>query len=158
MKIASCLLGSWLLIQVAATAAEEVDFSKRRLRLGTVTLTVEVADTDARRARGLMFRQSLSEDQGMLFLFNEEKELSFWMKNTFIPLSIGYFNRKKELIKIVEMSPVKSEIDQAVPSYPSGAPAQSALEVNAGWFKRHNIAVGTRWQWADSPPKSKKAD
>jgi uncharacterized membrane protein (UPF0127 family) len=80
------------------------------------------------------------------------------MKNTFIPLSIGYFNRKKELIKIVDMKPVKSEMDREVPSYPSGAPAQYALEVSQGWFQRHKVAVGTRWQWEDTPAKAKKTD
>jgi uncharacterized membrane protein (UPF0127 family) len=146
------------MIPMVVKAEETINFSKRRLRLGTVTLTVEVADSDARRARGLMFRHDLPEDHGMFFLFDEERDLSFWMKNTFIPLSIGYFNRKKELIKIVDMKPVKSEMDREVPSYPSGAPAQYALEVSQGWFQRHKVAVGTRWQWEDTPAKAKKTD
>ena len=68
---------------------------------GKVPLNVELADTPAERARGLMFRQSLGESEGMLFVFEKPETPSFWMKNTKIPLSIAFFDEDKKLINIV---------------------------------------------------------
>lgn len=107
----------------------------------TKKIKVELAQTPNQHERGLMFRKTLPQDQGMLFIFEEEMIRSFWMKNTIIDLSIGYFNKDKKLIDIQEMkSTTMMQVD--LPSYPSRGPAQYALEMPAGWFTKNKIEVG----------------
>ncbi len=122
----------------------EIHFSKKKIKLGGQTLTVEIADTQEKSAQGLMHRKDLPEGTGMLFVFPDEQTRSFWMKNTYIPLAIGYFNAKKELIDIQEMEPSAGEIQKEFPTYTSKGPAQYALEVPKGWFKKHKIGVDDR--------------
>lgn len=119
----------------------EITFAKKTLKIGNQTLVVEIADTPEKSARGLMYRKSLPEGTGMLFIFERAEPRAFWMKNTFIPLSIGYFNDEKELIDIQDMKPVISEMETQPPSYPSSAPAKYALEVPQGWFVKHKIKL-----------------
>lgn len=92
--------------------------------------TVELADTQEKQALGLMFRERLADDHGMLFLFPGEARRSFWMKNTRIPLDIFYFDGNLELVSVAEHAqPCRT---QRCPSYPSEGPAQYVLELNAG--------------------------
>lgn len=105
-------------------------------------IDVELAKTTEEHAQGLMHRTSLGEISGMLFIFDRPRVLSFWMKNTFIPLSIAYIDENKKIIDIQDMSPVKSVMDQNTPSYVSKGPALYALEVNQGFFKKRKIKVG----------------
>jgi len=147
MKIVVCLLTSLLLSFCLASGKSEVGFDKRQIVLGQVKLEVEIADTDERRSQGLMYRQKMTNDCGMLFIFSKEKPLSFWMKNTFIPLSIGFFDKNRKLIEVQEMKPMKSLMEKQAPLYQSRKPAKYALEVNQGWFKKHKITMGTKWEW-----------
>ncbi len=101
-----------------------------------VPVQVEIADTPAKRTRGLMGRTALAEDAGMLFVFDREQQLSFWMKNTLIPLSIAYIDAQRRIVDIQDMQP----LDET--PHPSAAPAQFALEVNQGFFAEHGIEVG----------------
>lgn len=117
-------------------------FSKQKIKVGKLALTVEIADNSEKSARGLMFRTSLADGTGMLFIFQDEAPRSFWMKNTFIPLSIGYFDQNKKLVDIQDMQPVKSEMEQNPKTYPSAYPAKYALEVPKGWFQKHKIKIG----------------
>ncbi|MBX3040898.1 MAG: DUF192 domain-containing protein [Bdellovibrionaceae bacterium] len=122
-------------------AEEKIDFQIRSMKIGTTTLTVEIADTPERQSRGLMFRKSLKEGHGMLFIFPRERPQSFWMKNTFIPLDIGFFDKSKKLIDIQQMEAVGSVME--VPkSYLSKAPAMYALEVPQGWFAKMKVKEG----------------
>lgn len=92
--------------------------------------TVELADTQEKQALGLMFRASLPDGHGMLFLFPGEARRSFWMKNTRIPLDIFYFDANLELVSVAENAqPCRS---QRCPAYPSEGPARYVLELNAG--------------------------
>ncbi len=100
------------------------------------TLFVEVAVTPEEREIGLMYREFLPENNGMLFIFEQESRLSFWMKNTFIPLSIAFINSDGIIVDIQQMEPMTTK------SHISRFPAKYALEVNKGWFKKHRIAVG----------------
>jgi len=131
---------SLILISPLALQAK-VKFEKRKLKLGSQTLTVEIADTNEKTSQGLMYRKELPEGTGMLFIFPDEQVRSFWMRNTFIPLSIGFFNAKKELIDIQDMDPSLSEMQTDLPTYVSKGPAQYALEVPKGWFARHKIKL-----------------
>lgn len=127
----------------------EITFEKRQIRLGGKTVTVEIADTDEKRARGLMFRESLLKDHGMLFIFDSERELSFWMKNTLIPLSIGYFDKDKKLLEVQEMSP--AIIGEMFPrTYKSRKPAMYALEMEKGWFSKNGIKEGTTFSFVSA--------
>ena len=138
----------WILIILVFTSslAFAVEFKTKRLSLGKQTLTVELAETEEQTAQGLMFRKELKEGTGMLFIFPSEELRSFWMKNTFVPLSIGFFNAKKELIDIQDMTPAASEMQTNFPSYQSKGPAQYALEVPKGWFAKHKIKLRDKFR------------
>lgn len=130
-----------------SSVGEEIKFEKKRISIGSKVLQVEVADTHKKITRGLMFRhEKLKGHQGMLFVFKDEQMRSFWMKNTFIPLSIGFFNKEKKLVSIRKMKPVKSEMEKPF-SYRSGKPAKYALEVDQGWFERNKIKLGTKFRF-----------
>ncbi|WP_337845370.1 DUF192 domain-containing protein [Thermus sp.] len=104
-------------------------------------LKVEVADTPERQAQGLMFRKTLGEDEGMVFLFPEPTGGGFWMKNTLIPLSIAFFDRQGVILRILDMEPCRKD---PCPVYYPGVVYQGALEVNRGWFAHRGVRPGDR--------------
>ncbi|MDQ3619029.1 MAG: DUF192 domain-containing protein [Actinomycetota bacterium] len=106
-----------------------------------VMLTVEVAETDEDRARGLMGRTSLPDDQGMVFIFFEEHFGGFWMKNTLIPLSIAFFDQDGAILDILDMKPCQKD---PCPTYDPGVSYWGALEVNRGAFEDWGVSVGDR--------------
>ena len=103
-----------------------------------VEVRVEIADNFFEQARGLMYRKELGEDRGMLFIYTEERELSYWMKNTRIPLSIAYIDSEGRIVDILDMKP----LDDERPHYVSSKPVQYALEVNQGFFERKGVKEG----------------
>ena len=105
-----------------------------------VEVRVEIADNASERARGLMHRTALAENRGMLFVFRREERLSFWMKDTLIPLSIAFMDSDGRIVDIQDMKP----LDDDPPSYVSARPARYALEVNQGFFEEHGVEVGDR--------------
>ena len=113
-----------------------------RIRINDVELVIEVAATEEQRMQGLMGRSTLSEGTGMLFIFERPQVLSFWMKNTIIPLSIGFFDENHCLINIEDMDPPKNG---ELRLYKSKKPALYALEVPQGWFERHQIHFPMRF-------------
>jgi uncharacterized protein len=102
---------------------------------------VEVADDDAERARGLMFRDSLAAEHGMLFIHEREAPQAYWMKNTRIPLDILYFDEQRRLVSQQRDVPPCSLGDRC-PPYPSAAPARFVLELNAGEAARLGLQNG----------------
>jgi uncharacterized protein len=116
-------------------------FKKKTITVGTKTVTVEIADNDEKRAYGLMFVKKMAKDTGMLFVFDQPEMQSFWMKNTLIPLAIGYFDQDKKLVDVLEMEPA-SMLEKHLKTYPSTAPAKYALEMNKGWYKENKIKEG----------------
>ena len=105
-----------------------------------VRVRVEIADNAFERARGLMYRTVLAEDRGMLFVYGGEQKLSFWMKNTFIPLSIAFIDSEGRIVDIQDMKP----LDDDPPHYVSAKPVQYALEVNQGFFEERGVKVGDK--------------
>lgn len=103
-----------------------------------VEVRVEVADNLAEQEKGLMYRTALGEDRGMLFIYPDERPLSYWMRNTLIPLSIAYIDSKGRITDILDMKP----LDDTAPHYNSSEPAQYALEVNQGFFDERGVKVG----------------
>ncbi|MDR2923864.1 MAG: DUF192 domain-containing protein [Treponema sp.] len=104
---------------------------------GTVIeITVEIARTDAERAKGLMYRKSLPDGEGMLFVFDRDQQLSFWMKNTIIPLSIAFIASDGHIMEIKDMQP------NDLTSVRSSRSVRYALEVPQGWFGRVTVKPG----------------
>lgn len=120
------------------------DFAKKKVSLGGKTFVVEIAESPDQHERGLMFRTKMGEDEGMLFIFKNTETRFFWMKNTLIDLAIGYFDAEMKLIDIKEMKSGKGVPDAALPSYASAQPAKYALEMNAGWFDKNKIKLGSK--------------
>ena len=101
------------------------------VELGGQRYTVEVADDDEERAMGLMFREEMAEDRGMIFIHERQEPQAYWMKNTKIPLDILYFDESRKLVSQQRDVPPCSAGNQC-PPYPSNAPARYVLELNAG--------------------------
>lgn len=99
-------------------------------------IRVEIADTPESRQKGLMYRKSLPEDQGMLFIFEKEQKMSFWMKNTKIPLSIAYISKSGVIREIHDLEPLSQKTVQSSHS------VLYALEVNQGYFDKKGIGEG----------------
>ena len=106
------------------------------VRIGRTAIEVELANTPEKRQQGLMHRTSLDAEKGMLFIFEKEQFLYFWMKNTGIPLSIAYISSSGQIIDLLDLEPYSRKL------VPSSKPALYALEVNLGFFREKNIMVG----------------
>tara|TARA_B100000927_G_scaffold285844_1_gene276465 strand:+ start:581 stop:1300 length:720 start_codon:yes stop_codon:yes gene_type:complete len=108
------------------------------IKIGNISLKVEVALTKEEQEKGLKNRNTLPDNQGMLFSYPDEKFREFWMKNTAIPLSIAFIDKDKKITEIVDMEPYNEK------TIKSKSQAKWALEVNKGWFKKNNISVGDK--------------
>lgn len=115
------------------------------VELGGARYAVEVAADDAARARGLMFRDAMPEDTGMLFIHDREEPQAYWMKNTRIALDILYFDAQRRLVSQQRDVPPCSA-GNACPSYPSRAPALYVLELNAGQAAKLQLRDGMEMQ------------
>ncbi len=124
------------LFAIAAHAAAALPAAA--LSIGSHKIVAEVAATTDERASGLMNRFSLQPDHGMLFVFERTEPLAFWMKNTFIPLSIAFIDASGRIVNIEDMAP------QTETTHWSTAPARYALEMRKGWFTEHGIKPGDR--------------
>jgi len=107
----------------------------------SITLWVEIADDPPEHAQGLMGRKELPKDQGMLFIFPESQPLSFWMKNTLIPLDVLFFDARGNFLNVQTMDPCKADPCQG---YSSAGSAKYALEVEAGFVAREGVTQGWR--------------
>ena len=102
--------------------------------------SVEIADDDAERARGLMFRDEMAADHGMIFVHDSEEPLAYWMKNTRIPLDIIYFDHDRKLVSVAHAPPCS--LDDRCPPFPSEGPALYVLELNAGAAEALGVKAG----------------
>jgi uncharacterized protein len=109
------------------------------LTVGGLSLKAEIAEDDQSREMGLMFRDSLPEDHGMLFIFDQPHQASFWMKNTRIPLSIAFLENDRVISEEKSMRPYDETLIQS-----RSDKIRYAIEVNAGWFDRHQVKPGTK--------------
>lgn len=101
-------------------------------------LFIELADTHDKRTKGLMHRKYLNKNSGMLFRFPYFERLSFWMKNTYVPLDIAFIDNDGKIFQIENMIPLNTR------AILSNHPCQYALEVNKGWFNGNDIRIGSR--------------
>ena len=131
----------WILLfaacQPKATDLTPFGLKTAELKISNVPLTAEIADTPQASENGLMFRDSLPADRGMLFIFEQPRKASFWMRNTKIPLSIAYIDSTGKILEIKSMTPLDETV---VPS--SSDQIAYALEANQGWFAQHGISTG----------------
>src|SRR6478736_3284952 len=108
-------------------------------KTGVHIFAVEIADNDADRAKGLMYRKELPEGQGMLFDFQRDQEVSFWMQNTYIPLDMIFIRGDGRILRIAENTePLSTRL------IPSNGPVRAVLEVIGGTTQKLGIAVGDR--------------
>ena len=136
-------------VKKSISITKEINFSKEgELTLRKTndsifkTLDIEIAQTDYETQTGLMYRKSMEEHQGMLFIFQEEQPRSFYMKNTEFSLDIIYINKKKEVVSIQ-----KNTIPYDKNSLPSGEPVLYVLDIKAGLSDRWGIEIGDSVRW-----------
>ena len=140
MRLGPSVLATTLLLAGCASA------SAPWVEIGGQRYAVEIADDDAERERGLMFRDKLAPGHGMLFIHEEDAPRAYWMKNTRIPLDILYFDANRRLVSVQRDVPPCSLGDNC-PPYPSEAPARYVLELNAGEATRLELAPGAELQF-----------
>ncbi|NWN82642.1 MAG: DUF192 domain-containing protein [Halomonas sp.] len=155
--VTTAILALALLSPVSASIAETgvAETGVERLPLTVSTgagpheFRVEVADESAERSRGLMGREQLAEDAGMLFLYSREKagDSGFWMYNTLIPLDIAFIDGEGHIVSTHTMMPCVSEAPARCPVTRPGEPYRAALEVNAGLFEELGIKLGDCVAW-----------
>jgi len=104
-------------------------------------IRAEVAERPEDHSRGLMYRRELATNRGMLFVYEQPRRLSFWMKNTFVPLSIAFIDDDGTIVHIEDMAPQTND------SHKSPEAVRYALEVNRGWFAEHGVQPGSRTQF-----------
>jgi uncharacterized protein len=113
-----------------------------------ITIQAEIADTPQKRAIGLMYRDHLEKNRGMLFFFNEPQAWSFWMKNTKIPLDLIWVDNKKRVTHIERNVPICTKTDDSCPQYrPNSDDATYVLELAGGTVDQYKIEKGTKLQF-----------
>jgi uncharacterized protein len=145
-KIGLC--AAMLIATIGFAPASAADLPTVALSIKGHSLTVEIAATFETRMTGLMHRFSLKPDHGMLFVFREPRPQAFWMKNTYVALSIAYIDDKGRILNIEDMAP------QTETAHPSNGPALYALEMKKGWFKEHGIDAGAAVEGLDKASRA----
>lgn len=130
------LAASALLILAAGAAAQNARFSSTQLSAGMHLIKAEVAATDPERQQGLMFREKMANNAGMVFVFDQPATQCMWMKNTLLPLSVAFIDEQGKIVNIEDMQP------QTLASHCSKQVVKYALEMNLGWFRQKNIKPG----------------
>jgi uncharacterized membrane protein (UPF0127 family) len=128
------------------SAPVNAEMPVRELGISGHTLRVEVAHTEATRSQGLMSRQSMNDNDGMLFVFPTPGHHSMWMMNTDIPLSVAFLDEKGVILNIEDMTP------RTATAHRSAGAAKYAVETNLGWFSTRNIKMGERVKGLDKMP------
>jgi len=126
-----------LLLLAGSASAQQAQFSTTQLSAGMHLIKAEVAANDPERQQGLMHREKMANNAGMVFVFDKAATQCMWMKNTLLPLSVAFLDENGKIINIEDMEP------QTLASHCSKKPAKFALEMNLGWFKQKNIKPGS---------------
>lgn len=134
LKYAILVSAGW----IASGAGAQQKFPVTTLTIGMHLVRAEVAISDTEREKGLMFRESLGQNEGMVFRFSSNRQACMWMKNTLLPLSVAFIDEKGSILNIEDMQP------QSLTPHCSAKPARYALEMNQGWFRQKNILPGAR--------------
>jgi uncharacterized protein len=148
MTMRRSLTASAVVLLAATTATLAAGPPTLDLSIKGHRLVAEVAATEATRTTGLMNRFSLQPDHGMLFVFKDPQRQAFWMKNTYVPLSIAFIGADGRILNIDDMAP------QTETTHPSRGAALYALEMKKGWFAQHAIGAGDLVAGLDRAPKA----
>jgi uncharacterized protein len=132
------VLACMLLLAATVHAVAQQKFGTAQIKVGPHPLKVEVALTDPQRMQGLMYREKLGKNDGMLFIFDEPAYQSMWMKNTLIALSVAFLDADGVILNVLDMEP------QTLTPNMSAGPARYAIETNKGWFAEHKLKPGDR--------------
>ncbi|HUP29548.1 MAG TPA: DUF192 domain-containing protein [Usitatibacter sp.] len=132
------LAASVLCIAAGVATAAETALRTVQVRIANHPLKVEVAQREADRQKGLMFREKIAKNDGMLFIFDEPAYHSMWMKNTLIPLSVAFVDAGGTILNILDMEPGSLE------SHMSAGPSIYAIETNQGWFAEKGLKAGDK--------------
>ncbi|WP_088329936.1 DUF192 domain-containing protein [Lacimicrobium sp. SS2-24] len=132
-RLYKLLLWAPLLVGLSVQALE---FGTVAIQIGKQELTLELAETPQQRSRGLMYRETLCEDCGMLFVYSQPRPLSMWMKNTLIPLDVAFADKDGRILVIKSMQP------HDLTPVGTEQPATYAWEMNQGWFEANQVKVG----------------
>ena len=147
LLVVACFVAAAALAAGLARGSEPapVTFGRAEAVLTTersrVVLKVEVARTPDQHGRGLMYRRYLAPKAGMAFVFSSDVRVGFWMKNTLIPLSIAFYDRRGKILRIMQMAPCQAD---PCPLYDPKVAYRGALEVNRGAFGRWGVNRGDR--------------
>jgi len=123
---------------LALSAAPAFAQPVAQLNAGMHLIQAEVVSDPGTRAQGLMYRKSMAQNAGMLFIFDEPQVHCMWMKNTLIPLSVAFIDDRGAIVNIEDMQP------QTEDSHCAAQPVRYALEMNRGWFKARGVKPGSR--------------
>jgi len=123
---------------MAWTARADTALETRQIKVASHALRVEVVVREPDRQKGLMFRDKLGQDRGMLFIFDEPAYHGMWMKNTLIPLSVAFIDAQGTILNILDMEP------QTLDAHTSAGPSVYAIETNVGWFAARKIKAGDK--------------
>ena len=149
MRLAAALLITAFVCQMPGAVRGD-PLLTYRLKIKGHSIRVEVANTEETRRVGLMFRNALAEDQGMLFVYEAEGKHAMWMKNTLIALSVAFIDRSGRIINIEDMLP------QTEDAHGARASAAFSLETNQGWFAKRGIKAGDRVQGLERVPPAQE--
>lgn len=144
LRMALRLLAAALVLSAHAAVAD-APLKTAQLRVGKHALRVEIAQTEPQRSKGLMFREKLARNDGMLFIFDDPGYHAMWMMNTLIPLSVAFVDRQGVILNIEDMEPRTTE------AHAAAGPALYAIETNRGWFAERTIKPGDKV--AGLPPR-----
>lgn len=149
MRTGSSIAAAWCLLVFLPfpSCVRAGDRLVQVLLPGGAVIQAEIADTPKKRAEGLMFREHLAKDRGMLFTFEQAQPWTFWMKNTKIPLDIIWMNEKKQIIHIARDVPICTRTDDSCPQYRPNDPATYVLELGAGEAERLKLEKGSKLQF-----------
>lgn len=135
-----------LALAVALPVLAQGALPTAQVKVAGHALKVEIVATPELRARGLMFREKLGRDEGMLFVFEELGYHAMWMKNTLIPLSVAFVDEGGRILNIADMEP------HSLDSHAAAGPARYAIETNRGWFAQRRVKPGDKVTGLPKPP------
>ncbi|HZI83013.1 MAG TPA: DUF192 domain-containing protein [Casimicrobiaceae bacterium] len=147
-RVVSALRAAPVAAMLAAAPVSAAELPTIELAINGHRLVAEVAATVPTRTTGLMNRFSLQPDHGMLFVFNEPQPLAFWMKNTYVPLSIAFIASDGRIINIEDMAPRTEN------THPARGLAIYALEMRKGWFAERGIRAGDAVKGLERAPRA----
>jgi uncharacterized protein len=135
-SLVTLMTAALLAVSSLVWAQQNTQFPIIRLMAGMHIIKAEVAAKDAERQQGLMYREKMGVNEGMVFVFPAPVGICMWMKNTLIPLSVAFLDESGKIINIEDMQP------QTTNSHCAKKPVRYALEMNQGWFRQKNIKPG----------------